>query len=105
MNLIMWNLYKYICVINGVKHCLILYHIAYFTIVFEIIYIHHMYSYLFIYIYVLEMYTLTGVLSLIYLTCYGQLYCCHPHLHAILDYLMIFQMFPPIFTGILLPLQ
>ena len=41
-------------------------------IVFEIIYIHHMYSYLFIYIYVLEMYTLTRVLSLIYLTCYGN---------------------------------
>ena len=31
-----------------------------------------MYSYLFIYIYVLEVYTLTGVLSLIYLTCYGS---------------------------------
>ena len=31
-----------------------------------------MYSYLFIYIYVLHVYTLTGVLSLIYLTCYGS---------------------------------
>ena len=31
-----------------------------------------MYSYLFIYIYVLQVYTLTGVLSLIYLTCYGS---------------------------------
>ena len=33
-----------------------------------------MYSYLFIYIYVLEVYTLTWVLSLIYLTCYGSMY-------------------------------
>ena len=54
------------------KHCIDIISHSILCIVFEIIYINHMYSYLFIYIYVLQVYTLMGVLNLIYLTCCGS---------------------------------
>ena len=58
--------------INRVKHCINIISHSIPCIVFDLIYIYDMYSYLFIYIYVLQVYTLTWVLSLIYLTCYGS---------------------------------
>ena len=64
------------------KHCINIISHSILCIVFEIIYIYHMYSYLFIYIYVLQcVYFDRGIeFDISYML--WELYCSYPHLYA-----------------------